>query len=200
MSEKELPLFPLNTVLFPGGPVSLRIFETRYLDMVSRCLRNDEGFGVVLIQDGQETGEAQMHSIGTEAWIRDWNRLEDGLLGIVGIGEERFEILSMERQPDGLYIGRVRTRPGPPEKAVPGEYQHLAQIVRQLMPQLPSPWRLVEHKDNDAAWVGYRLAEVLPLNLAHKQQLLELEDPEVLLGEIEPFIRLRQPEDEERLD
>lgn len=200
MSEKELPLFPLKTVLFPGGPVSLRIFEARYLDMVSRCLRRDEGFGVVLIRDGRETGEAELHAVGTEARIRDWNRLEDGLLGIVGIGGERFEILSVDRQSDGLYVGRVRARPDPPQMAVPGAYQHLAQIVRQLLPQLPSPWRLVERRERDAAWVGYRLAEVLPLNLAHKQQLLELEDPELLLAELEPFIRQRKPEDAEDLE
>ena len=98
----EIPLFPLNTVLFPGGPLPLRIFESRYIDMISRCMKHDSPFGVLLIREGQEAGPATMHTVGTLATVTDWYQGSDGLLGITAIGSERFELLSADRQHDGL--------------------------------------------------------------------------------------------------
>ena len=105
----QVPLFPLNTVLFPGGPLPLRIFEPRYLGLVSRCLKSDMPFGVLLIRDGGETGPATTHNIGTLARITDWYQGSDGLLGITAIGEQRFRLIASERQDDGLNIGDVET-------------------------------------------------------------------------------------------
>jgi Lon protease-like protein len=192
MSDQELPLFPLHSVLFPDGPVSLRIFETRYLDMVSRCLKEDIGFGVVLIREGRETGPAQVEDIGTVARIRDWDRLEDGLLGVVATGGRRFRLNSVRRQDDGLNLGRVEWIEEAPVSAVPPNLRHLAEIVVQVLPNLPAAWQLIDTRPEDAAWVGYRLAELLPVNLAEKQRLLEMEDPVGRLAEINRYFQ-RQP-------
>ncbi|HEY7377666.1 MAG TPA: LON peptidase substrate-binding domain-containing protein, partial [Steroidobacteraceae bacterium] len=99
---EEIALFPLNTVLFPGGPLPLRIFEPRYIDMVRRCLREQRGFGVVLIRSGNEVGPAEFESVGTLARIVDFHALSDGLLGLVNVGERRFRVISRRRQDDGL--------------------------------------------------------------------------------------------------
>ncbi|MDQ2069574.1 LON peptidase substrate-binding domain-containing protein [Natronospira bacteriovora] len=190
MSEthQTLPLFPLHTVLFPGGPVSLRVFEPRYLAMVSRCLKQDSGFGVVLIRSGQETGASRIHAVGTVARIRDWDRLEDGLLGITALGERRFRLHGVDRQSDGLHIGRISLWPKPEAKvAVPGDHRHLVQVLEQVLPRLPAAWRLVTPAMDDAEWVGFRLAELLPVSLVEKQQLLEMNDPLDRLTEISRY-------------
>ena len=104
----DLPLFPLNTVLFPRGPLPLRIFETRYVDMVKRCMREGVCFGVVLVQGGSEVGQAPGYAdIGTSARIIDFNLLQDGLLGITCRGERRFRVLRRWREADGLNMGDV---------------------------------------------------------------------------------------------
>ncbi|MEM9207821.1 MAG: LON peptidase substrate-binding domain-containing protein, partial [Pseudomonadota bacterium] len=95
------PLFPLRTVLYPGGPLPLRIFEARYLDMISNCLKTESPFGVLLIREGAETGPASTYEVGTLARITDWYQGSDGLLGVTAIGERRFRLLSAERQADG---------------------------------------------------------------------------------------------------
>jgi Lon protease-like protein len=104
----QAPLFPLNTVLFPDGPLPLRIFEPRYLDMISGCMKQDKPFGVLLIKDGHEAGPATTHSVGTLARVTDWYQGSDGLLGITAIGTERFRLQSVEQQSDGLNVlGRL---------------------------------------------------------------------------------------------
>src|SRR5512144_1891243 len=115
MSFQELPLFPLNTVLFPGGVLPLRIFEPRYLNMVSECMKADHGFGVVAIQEGSETGiAASFQKIGTLARIADFDRLEDGLLGITCQGGQRLQVMSHRVQADQLILGRVNFLPDDP--------------------------------------------------------------------------------------
>ena len=107
-TDQELSLFPLGTVLFPDGPLALRIFEPRYLDMVSACLRNDQPFGVCLIRSGREVGAAASpFAVGTLARIVDWHRSDDGLLGIVALGTRRFRVLETRTQPDQLLVGRL---------------------------------------------------------------------------------------------
>lgn len=176
-ASEKIPLFPLNTVLFPGGPVSLRVFEPRYLDMIGRCMKEDSGFGVVLIHAGKETGPADVHDIGTLARIRDWDQLPDGLLGVTALGAERFRIRSMERESDGLHIGTVEWLPEPGPVPLPTEYRPLAEWLERAIPDLPEPWRFVTPDYNDAGWVGYRLAELLPIEMPGKQKLLAMDDP-----------------------
>ena len=103
----EVPLFPLRTVLYPGGPLPLRIFEQRYLDMISRCMKTDSPFGVLLIRKGSESGPAETFDIGTLARITDWYQGSDGLLGVTATGTERFRLLSGRRESDGLLVGEV---------------------------------------------------------------------------------------------
>lgn len=176
-SEAEIPLFPLNTVLFPGGPLRLRIFEPRYVDMVGRCMREQQGFGVVLIREGGETGPAEFQEIGTLARIVDFNRLPEGLLGLETIGGERFRVRAHRRQSDGLDVGEVEWLGLDPPSELPDEYAHLAPLLEGLLSQLDDAYRHVERSPRDAAWVGYRLAEVLPLTAASRQFCLELERP-----------------------
>lgn len=186
---RELPLFPLNSVLFPGGPLPLRIFEPRYLDMVSRCLREQSGFAVVLLGDGDEADAAvSFAATGTEARIVDFDRLEGGLLGISCIGRERVRIVEAWREPDGLNRGRVLDIGADPVVPVPLAQAWLGEVVLQVLPEAGEAYRHVERRD-DAAWVGNRLAEILPLSLADRQTLLELTDPLERLAVLEPAVR-----------
>lgn len=185
---RELPLFPLNAVLFPGGPMPLRIFEPRYLDMVSRCMREQSGFAVVLIGDGEEASAAtSFAATGTEARIVDFDRLEDGLLGISCLGRERVRIVEAWREPDGLNRGRVLDIPADPIVAVPEDQAWLTEVVKQVLPEAGDTYRHVERRD-DAAWISNRLAELLPIALADKQALLELTDPLERLAALEPAV------------
>lgn len=177
-ATRELPLFPLNTVLFPGGPLALRIFEPRYLDLVSRCLKEGRGFGVLRLDAGREAGgPADFSDTGTEARIVDFSRLEDGLLGITCLGQERIRVLEAWRQPDGLNVGLVQDLPPDPGVAVPEEYAFMEEILQRILPELGETYAVVPRRFGDAAWVGNRLSEMLPLETAEKQVLLEMNDP-----------------------
>jgi Lon protease-like protein len=190
MSTAEIPLFPLNTVLFPGGPLPLRIFETRYTDMVRRCMREQSAFGVLLIRAGGEVGEvANTAEIGTTARIVDFYQLPDRLLGITCSGEKKFRVLERRRQTDGLNVGTVEWLPEEPKLEVPGEYQHLAQLLRKVLPELGEVYQQVPKHFDDAAWVGARLVEILPISLGDKQTCLEMQDPLQRLARISPLIR-----------
>jgi uncharacterized protein len=185
---RELPLFPLNTVLFPGGPLPLRIFEPRYLDMVSRCLREQSGFAVVLLGEGEEAASAtSFAATGTEARIVDFDRLEGNLLGISCIGRERVRIVEAWREPDGLNRGRVLDIAADPVVPLPPDQAWLSEVVMQVMPEAEDTYRHVERR-HDAAWVANRLAELLPLTLADRQTLLELADPLERLSVLEPAV------------
>jgi len=185
---RELPLFPLNGVLFPGGPLPLRIFEPRYLDMVSRCMREQSGFVVVLLNDGDEAASAtSFAATGTEARIVDFDRLEGGLLGISCIGRERVRVVEAWREADGLNRGRVLDIGADRIVPVPLDQAWLTEVVMQVLPEAGDTYRHVERRD-DAAWIANRLAELLPLSLADKQTLLELADPLERLAVLEPAV------------
>jgi uncharacterized protein len=173
-----IALFPLHTVLFPGGPLPLRIFEIRYTDMVRRCMREQQPFGVVLIQDGDEAGEvATTATVGCTARIADFHTLQDGLLGISCIGERKFRVQRVWRADDGLNMGEVLWLAPEAELPLPGEYERLGIAVRRALDELADHYEYVERKFNDAAWIGARLAELLPIELVDKQAMLELDDP-----------------------
>jgi hypothetical protein len=173
-----LPLFPLHTVLFPGGPLPLRIFETRYTDMVSRCMREQQPFGVLLIQEGEEAGAvASTAAVGCTARIADFNALPDGLLGISCVGERKFRVQRVWRAADGLNLGEVTWLPDEPSLLVPAEFARLTDVVRRALTELEEHYGFVEKKFDDASWVGSRLAELLPVHPGEKQVLLEIDDP-----------------------
>lgn len=188
MATRELPLFPLGTVLFPGGPLALRIFEARYLSMISRCLREGSGFGVVLIHAGSEIGDAEFFTIGTVAEIVDWHQGADGLLEIVAEGRERFRVAGSRRQADGLYIGEVELLPPEPQVALPEEFRRLREVLAALLAKLEDHYAHLEAAYDDASWVGYRLAEILPIPAATRQSLLELSDARRRLRLLEPHL------------
>ena len=189
-SVADIPLFPLNTVLFPGGPLPLRIFEPRYVDMVKYCMRQRAPFGVVLIRAGAESGAVSTTAdVGTSARIVDFNQMPDGLLGLSCLGERKFRVASRRVQSDGLNLGTVEWCPEETATDVPSEYAHLSLLLRKVLPELGDMYQSVPKHFNEAGWVSARLAEILPINLAEKQFCLELDDAVERLARLSPFIR-----------
>jgi Lon protease-like protein len=179
VKRHEIPLFPLNAVLFPGGALGLRIFEARYLDMVRECARESCPFGVCLIMEGQEAGEPALPAaVGTLARIVDFDMLPEGLLGISVIGGARFRVQKSRIRGNGLVIGEVREWPEEPTVPVPIEFSLLPAILERLAEQAGLSWRNgPRERYDDASWVGFRLAELLPLGDTERQRLLEITDP-----------------------
>jgi Lon protease-like protein len=187
----ELPLFPLETVLLPGGPLALRVFEPRYLDMVARCLRGENRFGVVAIRQGTEVGEATTYDVGTSAEIVDWSQEPGGLLMIVAHGRDSFTIGASRREADGLYVGRVSWLDALPPQALPSEHASLGVLLRRLVEPLPL-YRALAPAFDDAVWVGSRLVEILPLPLPLKQSLLETRDALLRIERLTEALRSTQ--------
>lgn len=179
MKRHEIPLFPLNAVLFPDSTLGLRIFELRYIDMVRECARTNGMFGVCLIMDGREAGEPALPAaVGTLARIIDFDTLPDGLLGISVTGGARFRVQKTRIRSNGLVIGEVRHWPDEPDVQVPVEFSLLPTILERLAEQAGLSWRNgPRERYEDASWVGFRLAELLPLGDAERQHLLEVTDP-----------------------
>ncbi len=173
----EIPLFPLRTVLFPGGPLPLRIFEQRYLDMISRCMKEEVPFGVVLIREGAETGPAEIYDVGTLARISDWYQGSDGLLGVTAMGQERFRINSSRRQKDGLLLGEIESLVSGPAIELPEAYRPLAEILAGVLDDLGRLYEALDKQYDDAGWVSFRFAEILPITAEEKQRLLQSDDP-----------------------
>lgn len=187
--QLEIPLFPLQTVLFPGGPLPLRIFEPRYVDMISRCLKTGVGFGVLLIRAGEETGPAATHEIGTVASIVDWDQLTDGTLGVVVLGGARFMLRSARREADGLNLGVVELLETELVVPLPERFADMARLLEGVFEDLGPHYRHVTPDFEDAGWVGCRLAELLPIDIEHKQHCLELFEPVARLEYLEPLLK-----------
>ena len=188
-ASQQIALFPLNTVLFPGGLLPLRVFEPRYLDMVGRCLRGDSVFGVVLLDGGDDTSrEVSTALVGTSARIVDFQQLEDGLLGLLCRGERRFRISAHTRNDDGLNCAQVEWLDDTRLVPVPAQFQALVSVLRDAIARFDSIARFLEPNYEDAAWVSHRLAELLPLDQNALQRLLETDDPEARLGLLAPIL------------
>ena len=186
----EIPLFPLRTVLFSGGQLPLKIFEARYTAMVSSCLKQGIGFGVVLLRKGGESRQGppsdapEFFDVGTEASIVDFNQLSDGLLGIVAQGGRKFRVLKTWEQPDQLLMGQVAYLPEEPAASLSDEHAGLVDILQELV-QHPMVQKLQLDIDfADARSVGWRLAELLPIEPEIKQSLLQLHLPKERLSEL----------------
>lgn len=190
MSTREIPIFPLGTVLFPRGMLPLRIFEQRYLEMTKICIRDNAPFGVCLIREGHEVGNpAVPHTVGCTAHILRWDMPHLGLFHLMTEGGSVFRILEQWSSRTGLLHAQVELEPPAPEVALPEAFQPLAALLETIMSKVgadrfPSPARL-----DDAAWVAYRLAESLPLEASLRQQLLEVRDPLLALDEVKAFLR-----------
>ncbi len=178
MSSLNIPLFPLYTVLFPGGLLPLKIFEPRYLSMVSDCMKKDKGFGVCLIKEGKEAGEAAVpYPVGTIAKIVDWDKNEADQLTLVVEGVQRFRIDRSAVRNDQLLIGDVTLIENEKFHDLPNSYAHMAEALEEILTQLGRPFSTMNMKLGDAAWVSARLVELLPIPLLEKHSLLESSDP-----------------------
>ena len=172
----DLPLFPLQTVLFPGGRLPLRIFEQRYLEMAKACLRDGTAFGVCLIREGSEVGEPALpEDVGCAARIVEWDMPQLGVLQVVARGERRFRIRSRRVQPDGL--ARAAAEFLAEETDAPLDAADLcARVLRRILDAAPAGMVESPPRYDSSAWVSARLAELLPLSGASKQRLLEMDD------------------------
>ncbi len=178
MSRQTIPIFPLHSVLFPGGPLVLRIFEPRYLDMISRCLREESGFGVCLISEGSEVGEAAaVYPVGTLGQITYWHKRSDGLLGVTLRGEQRFRIHEQRVEANQLLVAEVELLPNDPPQATTEAHQGLVAMLKRIIGELDHPYINLPKQYDDAGWVSARLVELLPLEYSHKQRLLQEDDP-----------------------
>jgi uncharacterized protein len=185
MKTVSIPLFPLHTVLFPGGPLPLRIFEARYVDMVSNCMKTGTGFGVSMISHGREVGEAAATcTVGTLANIVDWHMRHDGLLGITSIGGKRFRIASVKVLANQLSMAKIEWLPDEPEIGIPDEFLQLVDLLRRLIDQAGHHYAQLVPRYGDASWVSFRLAELLPISMYRKQQFLEMTDPVLRLEQL----------------
>lgn len=184
MSSTELPLFPLRTVLFPGGKLRLRVFEPRYLDMVKQCTRS--GFGVCLILDGTEAGTpATPAAFGTRARIVDFYSQPDGLLGLLVSGESRFHVRRTRIRDNGLIVADVEPLDEPPAQPVAPEHGLLSMLLERLIDRFGGAHAQAARSCyDDASWVGYRLAEMLPFTDPQRQELLQCDDGHARLERI----------------
>jgi Lon protease-like protein len=172
----QLPLFPLSSIVLPGGLMPLRLFERRYIDMVKDCFRNDSGFGICLIKRGREAGEVtEPYPMGTRVSIIVFDQGSDGLLHITARGEQEFRILSYASSDSGLLIGEVEPLPVKLVTPMLPEYELLAQKLDLILSYLDTDIRFEEKHLDDADWVSHRLLEVLPLTSEAKFELLQME-------------------------
>lgn len=191
-----IPLFPLNSVLFPKGRVSLQIFESRYVDMISQCLREQSGFGIVLIETGSEVAKAgqklDIHRTGTYCHVVDWNQLPNGLLGITVEGRTTFRIVESWREANNLCKAVVNFRPQDSIDAeaveVGEDFEDYVELLRGLA-QHPAIEELqLQMSFDNLREVAWRLSELLPIGNREKQALLEMMDPIARLQQIELYI------------
>ncbi len=201
MPETELlsiPLFPLQAVLFPGGLLSLKVFEARYLDLISACLRENKPFGVVSLRQGGEVrkhgGPVVTEPIGTLAELIEVDSAQHGILQVRCRGTQRFEVIAKEQQPDGLWLAQARMldddEAAAPSEALIETVRGLANAIATLKQQGAEPF-LKPFKFDSAGWVANRWCEILPISIAAKQKLMELPDPQVRLQLVGEFLRTK---------
>ena len=192
----KLPLFPLNTVLFPGCVLDLQIFEARYLDMIAHCMKQGTGFGVVCILEGEEVGDAPqgIARVGCEALVRDFQRQDNGLLGIRVEGGRRFEVLDTELQRDQLMVAEVEWLDESPEQPLSEEDQDLLALLKALAEH---PMVAALNMNTEVAGqqsLANQLAYLLPFTEEDKLELLLVNDPQQRLDGIQVLLDEMQGE------
>ncbi|GAB2181289.1 LON peptidase substrate-binding domain-containing protein [Denitratisoma sp. agr-D3] len=194
MKITEIALFPLQTVLFPEGTLPLKVFEQRYLDMAKECLRDELPFGVCLIAAGEEVGEpAEPHEVGTLARIVDWDMPQLGLLQLIAVGGERFQIRERWASAKGLLRATVEVLPEQDAAGLAPEHGRLVPLLKRALEEAVSQgYRATEpYRFDDPAWVAWRFCELLPLPVALKQDLLEQDNHHERLEEVFRFCAQR---------
>ena len=194
----QIPLFPLPLVVFPGGILPLQIFEPRYLDMVRDCLRADEGFGVVMIREGDqvvrhaEQGVPTTSHMGTVCRIFDFDQKPNGMLAITARGESRFVIRDAWEQDNRLLVGDVEFLPAEASKPLPEDHRHLADLLAQFLEHESVSGLGIEPDYDSALDVGMRLTELLPCDGEAKERLFEVRDPLARLRLLDKVINRMQ--------
>jgi uncharacterized protein len=186
VGDDELPLLPLPSVLFPGGELRLRIAQPLHLDLIRWCAREQRPFGVCLLPDAGD-GEAPSRpvALGTVARIVDFYSLADGMLGISAHGEHCFQVRRARIRDNGLIVAEFEPIRPPPAEPVRPEHGLLVQLLEHLLERVGGPHARAPRGCFDQAdWVGWRLAEVLPLSEAERQQLLQCRDQHQRLDRI----------------
>jgi Lon protease-like protein len=188
----NIPIFPLKAVLFPGGVLPLRVFEARYMDMTRDCLKRDRPFGVCLIREGAEVGApAVPEAVGCLAAITDCDMQQQGILSVRTRGGQRFRIAAHRTQAQGLITADVELIAAEPRVDVPTEYSACAKLLQMVVADQGKSIFAQPHDFGDAAWVGYRVADILPVPLVAKQKLLELTDSLQRLAILQQFLEQR---------
>jgi uncharacterized protein len=189
----SVPLFPLRTVLFPGGLLPLKVFEQRYIDMVKACMTDERPFGVVLITKGDEVATSpgnppEFVRIGTLARIVDWGMPQLGILHVMTEGGTRFQVKAHDVEPSGLVTADVAVMGAEPSAPLPDDCAAVAKLLEVIATRIGPQNFPAERRFDDASWVGYRLAELLPLPLTVKQSMLEVNDALVRLATLRRFL------------
>jgi Lon protease-like protein len=193
-----LPLFPLKTVLFPGRVLPLKVFEQRYIDMTKACLKDEQPFGVCLLTHGEEVAQRDQAAagasiafalIGTQARIVSWDMPQLGILHLKTEGGTRFQVQSSSVADDGLVVAQITLLPPEPAVKLPEAFAPLAGLLELMIDRAGSENFSAQLALDDASWVGYRLAELLPLPLAIKQSMLEVNDSVVRLKVLAQFLK-----------
>ena len=184
-----LPIFPLGTVLFPGGVLPLKVFEARYVDMTRACMKSGQPFGVCLIREGAEVGvPALPHETGCLAHITGWDMEQLGVLQIATRGTQRFRIVSSIVEADGLIRAHAEPIDADPATPVRADFAACMLLLKSVLPKLPPGVIPEPHDFNDATWLSNRLAEILPIQPLAKQRLMELTDANTRLEIIQQFL------------
>ncbi len=180
----EIPLFPLKTILLPEVPLSLQVFEQRYIKMISSCLKDGEGFGIVLIRDGSEVGRAPLiFPVGLYVTVQDWHRQGNGMLGISVAGELKFSVKSTRIQDDQLLLAKVKWHDPEPKTQVSARFDGLARLLTDLR-QHPEIKALNLPEPEYACQLGWQLTQLLPISKPEQVALLAIDDPDVRLQRI----------------
>jgi Lon protease-like protein len=186
----ELPIFPLNTVLYPGGLLPLKIFEQRYIGMTKVCLRDNSPFGVCRIREGMEVGSPAVPDlVGCTATIAEWDMPHLGLFHLRARGGQAFRIVESKAQPDGLIRAHVELLEDVPGTVAADALSLCRQVLEQIIPKLGVDNFFPPLEYDNPRWVSYRLAEVLPLAMEDKQALLEARDDGERVGRLRAFLR-----------
>ena len=189
----RVPLFPLNTVLFPGSVLPLKVFEQRYLDMAAACMKSGSPFGICLIDKGSEVGAAaEPHAVGTLATIANWEMEQLGILMITAHGSRRFRIIETSVGANNQLEASVELLAETGPTPLPPERQRLLPLLRRVATDLGNERLPEPHRYDEAEWVGYRITEVLPIQNLAKQKLLELDDPLARLEILEKYLDQRK--------
>ncbi len=193
-SALELPLFPLKTVLFPGGVLPLKIFEPRYLDMAAERFKAEQPFGICLLTAGEEVvtdrnAPVSFAPIGTLAHTKSWDMPQLGILHLGIEGGQRFQVKSHQTQENGLIRAEVQLLAAEPSAEITEEQQPMAKLLELLISRIGEERFGSARMFDDASWVSYRLAEILPLKSSIKQNMLEVNDCEVRLRVLEQYLK-----------